>query len=210
MISRRNILTLLGAGGACAGAGLLINNITSRANQSKSIPYIGMNKIPNVPLVAHTGQHIRFYDDLVKDRILVINMMYTSCSGICPLATSNLIHVYRLLTEKMPQNFVMCSLTLNPEIDNPAILSNYVNQYQLPPAWLYLTGDPQHVKLIRMALGFFDIDPEVDNDFASHTGMLRLGNESLGRWSMMPSQANPKQVVDAIMHLARSPLKINT
>ncbi|MGL5030428.1 MAG: SCO family protein [Aeromonas sp.] len=207
MVSRRSILTMLGVGSLFSGTGVFINHIKTEGRSSSTL--MGESKIPNVPIVTHSGQQMMFYDDLVKNHILVMNMMYTSCSGICPLATSNLIQVHRLLTDIMPQQFIMCSLTLNPEVDDPDVLAYYVKQHQLPKSWLYLTGKPQHVMLIRKALGFFDIEPDVDNDISSHTGMLRLGNESLNRWSMMPSQANPIQIVNSIMHLARVPSQVS-
>ncbi|MCH1930167.1 SCO family protein [Shewanella sp. A25] len=199
MLLRRDVLTLLGAGMTVLGAGLLSHLMP----QSKTINLIGANKIPNVPLITHKGQRVNFYDDLVKDHLLVINMMYTSCSGICPLSTSNLHRVNDILTTQIGLPFLMCSMTLTPETDDPSALADYASKHHLPPNWLFLTGKPADVKLVRTALGFYDIDPSVDEDNATHTGMVRLGNELLGRWSMMASQASPQQIVDAIKHLAR-------
>ncbi len=200
MLVRRDVLTLLGAGVTVLGAGLLAHKIIP---QSKAVDFIGANKIPNVPLTTHKGRTVNFYDDLVKDRLIIINMMYTSCSGICPLATSNLHQVHKILSAELSIPYVMCSLTLSPEVDDPTMLADYVAKYRLPDDWLYLTGTPEHVRLVRNALGFYDIDPDVDGDNASHTGMVRLGNEALQRWSMMASQASPQQIVDSIKHLAR-------
>ncbi|MGL5403998.1 MAG: hypothetical protein ACRC9I_09575, partial [Acinetobacter sp.] len=100
MLSRRSILTMLGVGSLFSGTGVFINHIKTEGRSSSTL--MGESKIPNVPIVTHSGQQMMFYDDLVKNHILVMNMMYTSCSGICPLATSNLIQVHRLLTDIMP------------------------------------------------------------------------------------------------------------
>ena len=54
-------------------------------------------RFPNVPLLTHTGRQVRFYDDLLKDRKVVINFMYTVCSGICTPVTQNLLEARRLL-----------------------------------------------------------------------------------------------------------------
>src|SRR5262245_47802335 len=48
------------------------------------------NMIPNVDVVAHDGRKFRFYDDLVKDKVVVINFFYAECGETCPLVTENL------------------------------------------------------------------------------------------------------------------------
>ncbi len=37
---------------------------------------------PNIVLVTQDEERVRFYDDLLKDKVVVINFMYTSCDGI--------------------------------------------------------------------------------------------------------------------------------
>jgi protein SCO1/2 len=39
------------------------------------------NYFPNVTLRNQDGKEVRFYDDLVKGKIIVINLMYTHCDG---------------------------------------------------------------------------------------------------------------------------------
>jgi len=38
------------------------------------------NYFPNVELTTHNGDQVRFYDDLLKGKIVVINFMYASCT----------------------------------------------------------------------------------------------------------------------------------
>ena len=37
---------------------------------------------PNTELVTHDGKRVRFYDDILRDRIVLISFMYTQCDGI--------------------------------------------------------------------------------------------------------------------------------
>ena len=39
------------------------------------------SRFPNILLSTHNGKMVRFYDDLVKDRIVIVNFMYTTCTG---------------------------------------------------------------------------------------------------------------------------------
>jgi protein SCO1/2 len=40
------------------------------------------HEFPNTVLRTHEGRDVRFYDDLIKDKIVLINFMYTNCQGI--------------------------------------------------------------------------------------------------------------------------------
>ncbi len=44
----------------------------------------GAGYFPDVPVVTQDGKTLRFYDDLIKGRIVVVNFIYTSCSELCP------------------------------------------------------------------------------------------------------------------------------
>ena len=39
----------------------------------------GMNHFPNVTLTTQDGKRVRFYDDLIKGRVVLINFMFTTC-----------------------------------------------------------------------------------------------------------------------------------
>src|ERR1700729_3937213 len=58
---------------------------------------IQQQHLPNVPLVTHEGKQVRFYDDLVKGKIVTMNFFYTRCDEICPGVTANLAEVQKLL-----------------------------------------------------------------------------------------------------------------
>jgi protein SCO1/2 len=36
--------------------------------------------IPDVPLVTHEGKRVRFYSDLIRDKVVFVSMMYAQCS----------------------------------------------------------------------------------------------------------------------------------
>ena len=44
----------------------------------------GQEKFPNVPLLTHRGERVRFYDDMIRgNRVNVLSVMYTQCPEIC-------------------------------------------------------------------------------------------------------------------------------
>jgi len=161
------------------------------------------DEIPNVRLKTHQGKTVRFYDDLVRDKLVMINMMYAGCNNSCPPMTQNLVRVQQMLRDRIGRDIFMYSLTLRPEQDHPEDLAHYARQHGVQPGWLFLTGAPRDMEQLRFALGFYDPDPTVDKQDGRHTGMVRIGNDPFRRWGMTPALADPRQIVAAVMHLDR-------
>lgn len=159
------------------------------------------NYFPNAVLDTHDGRKLRFYDDMVRGKVVVFNMMYSVCTGICPGNTANLLQVQEALGSRLGKDIFMYSMTLQPEFDTPKALQDYVSRYSIKPGWTFLTGHPREMDAIRRKLGFFNDDPRIDADLANHTGMVRIGNEALDRWLMMPALASPKQLAREIMQM---------
>jgi protein SCO1/2 len=161
-------------------------------------------RLPNTKLYTHEGREVRFYDDLVRGKVVAINLMYADCEGICPMATSNLLKVQELLGDRVGRDVFMYSITLQPEHDSPGSLKHYAEMHGVKPGWLFLTGAPSDVRSLRYRLGFYDPDPRVDGDKETHTGMVRIGNDLYDRWTMAPSLGGPATILATINHVDRS------
>ena len=77
------VAATLGAGysraqGAVAAAPPAVSAGDSAVTQTPN-PFA--DRFPNVVLKSHEGKAVRFYDDLLKGKIVVINFMYASCKG---------------------------------------------------------------------------------------------------------------------------------
>jgi protein SCO1/2 len=200
MTHRRFLLT--GAGAASlAGLGA---TLVARLPQAPVTAH-GPGAIPNVLLTTHTGRTVRFYDDVVRDRLVVINMMYAGCNDTCPPATFNLVKVQQLLGDRVGTDIFMYSITLRPDQDSPADLAHYARMHQVQPGWLFLAASRSDTEQLRYALGYYDPDPAVDRIEGRHVGMVRIGNDPYQRWGMAPALADPRQIVSAILHLDRQP-----
>jgi protein SCO1/2 len=170
----------------------------TRTSAPTPLPVDDGRRLPNVALETHDGRQVRFYDDLVKDRMVVINMMYANCSNLCPPNTANLLRVQETLQDHVGKDVFMYSLTLQPAIDKPLDLRRYMDKFAIGPGWTFLTGEPAHVELLRRRLGFYTLDAAADADLKQHTGMLRIGHDARDRWSMIPALATPRQIVNSI------------
>ena len=153
---------------------------------------------PNVTLTTHEGKKVKFYDDLMKDKIVLINFMYVRCEGTCPGTTANLVKVQQLLGDRVGKDIFMYSITLKPEEDTPKDLAAYAKAYKVKPGWQFLTGNPKDIELLRQKLGFIDRDPVRDANKSNHIGMLRWGNEPHTLWAGCPASLAPSKIVKEI------------
>lgn len=157
----------------------------------------------NAIFQAHDGRQLKFYDDLIKGKLVVFNMMLEVCSdGICPNMTANLLRVQESLGNRVGKDIFMYSITLQPEHDTPKSLSAYVKAFGIKPGWTFLKGTPKDTDIIRRRLGFYDLDEKKDADKSTHTGMIRIGNDAYDRWCMMPALSQPKMIKDAILSMS--------
>ena len=158
---------------------------------------------PNLTVVTHDGRRVKFYDDLIKDKIVLLNFIYADCTGICPTVTSNLRKVQRELGERAGRDVFMYSLTLQPAHDTPEVLRDYAAMHDVGPGWQFVTGAPADLERLRRSLGFVDPDPVLDRDKANHLGMLRYGNEPLLFWGACSARSKTETIMRAIQTVDR-------
>lgn len=198
-MSRRASLALFGIV-ACAG-GLLARASGQEAKPDRKSPRerTRARYFPNVVLTTHEGKKVRFYDELIKGKIVTINFTYAECERVCLPVTANLARVQKLLGNRVGRDIFMYSITLRPEQDTPAVLKKYAEMHRVKPGWWFLTGDPHDIELLRRKLGYLDPDPEVDEDKSQHIGIIRYGNEPFQWWGACPGLADPQWIVTSIL-----------
>ncbi|HXE70960.1 MAG TPA: SCO family protein [Hyphomicrobiaceae bacterium] len=152
----------------------------------------GKEYVPNVPVVTQDGKTLNFYDDLIKDKIVVMSFIYTSCKDICPLATSRLGEARELLGDRVGRDIFFYSISIDPEHDTPQRLKQYADAFHAGPGWLFLTGLPEDIQLIRYKFG--DRRP----DLGDHRNDVVLGNGITGEWQRENALGDLEHFVRAI------------
>jgi protein SCO1/2 len=148
----------------------------------------GADYFPNVPLITQDGKTVRFYDDLLKDKVVAINFIYTSCTDVCPGETARLRQVQKLLEDRVGRDIFMYSISIDPETDTPEVLKEYAEKFRVGPGWLFLTGKEADITLLQRKLGLLIEDLEDPQD---HNVSLLVGNEATGRWMKRSPYDNP-------------------
>lgn len=210
-LSRRDVLGLAGLAplvGAVLGAKRPAARSADDQVQSQARERIQRLNLPNVTLFTHDGKRVRFYDDLVKDRVVTINFFFGHCDEICPLVTANLVKVQKLLGDRVGRDIFMNSISLKPEEDTPAALKKYMEKFQANPrGWTFLTGHSADIEHLRKSLGFTYPDPAIDRDKTQHIGNVRYGNEPLMLWGACPGMAHAPFIAESISWMIRPETK---
>lgn len=159
--------------------------------------------LPNVRLLTRENKTVHFYDDLVRDKTVLLNFILVQCrDGRCPLATATLRRVQDLLGDRMGRDVFMYSITLQPELDTPEILWAYADNFSPKPGWEFLTGAPADIEFLRRSLGYVDVDPERDRDLTNHLNMARYGNDKLDRWGAVSLRTKPENIASTFKWLS--------
>lgn len=206
-LSRRELLTMAGAAAAGTLLGLPGASAKEKGKEHKEIrraplsprEAIRRHNLPNVALVTHEGKKVRFYDDLIKNKFVTLNMIYTRCRDTCPLATANLVRVQRLLKDRVGRDLFMYTITLDPAHDTPKVLKQYARDFGVGKGWTFLTGTPEDIEFLRVRIGFSWADPKIDSQKEFHTGNLRYGNEPHMLWGAVPTLAKPTWIKECIL-----------
>lgn len=164
------------------------------------------DRIPDIILRTHEDKPVRFFSDLVKDRIVLINFMYTECTSACIFNTSNLMEIHRLLGKRMGREIMILSISLDPKTDTPKVLKEYFNKFsggKEKKGWLFLTGDCEEIDQLRLTLGYYDPDPIIDAQRDSHAGLLTFGNDITNRWASLPIEMNTREIATTVLFITR-------
>ena len=156
--------------------------------QSQS-PRDGAGYFPNRPVLNQNGEKLRFFDDVIKGRMVVISFIYTSCTDICPLTTARLGQVADELGDAVGRDVFFVSITVDPKNDTPAKLKAFAQAFHLGPGWIFLTGTMADIRAINAKLG------EQMRSLNEHRNEIVLGNDATGEWARNSAFGDLKRLV---------------
>ena len=139
--------------------------------QSPGHKYFG-----DVKLVDQDGREVSFYTDLLQDRTVIINVMFATCTGACPVMSGTLEKIQDHLGDRLGKDVRLLSISIDPVHDTPARLKEYAARFHARPGWYFLTGPRENVEAVLRKLGQWSDEP------SAHQTLLLIGNERTGLW----------------------------
>ena len=139
------------------------------------------DRFTNIELKTENGSPVRFYDDLVRDQIVIITFFYTRCSGICAPTNEGIVELRKLMAGTLGKDVRFLSISLDADFDKPEVMKAFAAHYKSGdpeeekslPQWDFLCGDWDEINQLRREMGVYDLDPVLDSDRSQHAGTQR-------------------------------------
>jgi len=105
-------------------------------------------KMASFSLIDQTGKTVSLSD--FAGKVVVVDFIYTRCPlpDVCPRLSATFASV----SKKMP-GVEFLSITIDPQFDTPAVLSEYAKRWQAGPSWRFLTGTPEQIQEVAGLFG---------------------------------------------------------
>jgi protein SCO1 len=143
----------------------------------------------DVELIDQDGQKVRFYTDVLKNKVVIINTFFTTCTNICPPMNRNFEKIQEALGDRLGKDAFLISITVDPETDTPPRLKEYSRRFHARPGWTFLTGSKENVDWALYKLGQY-VETR-DN----HTSIFIIGNEPKGLWKKAFGLAKTEELI---------------
>ena len=148
--------------------------------------------IPDVELLDQNGRKIHFYTDLVKDKTVVINFIFTTCTTICPPLGATFARVQKELGDKVGRDVRFISISVDPATDTPERLKAWGAKFHAGDGWTFVTGDKPKVDELLNALGASSARRE------DHSPTVLIGNDAHGTWTRTYGLAKTSEIIELI------------
>lgn len=146
----------------------------------------------DVVLVNQDGKEMRFYSDLLKGRVVIINTFFTTCTSVCPPMTRTLERIQEWLGDRLGKDAFILSISVDPEVDTPPKLKAFADSYGARPGWQLLGGRKENVQVALRKIGQFVESRD------NHSTILIVGNERTGLWKKAFGLAKPSDLITVV------------
>lgn len=128
-------------------------------------------------LIDQDGAEKKFYSELLADKVVLINFMFTQCRDACPLMTQRLRAVRQQLGDRFGQAVYFLSLSVDPLHDTVQLLKSFAQKHKVDePGWRFFTAEANTMTRLLRKLGQIQESP------ADHSTLLIGGKPSTGHW----------------------------
>ena len=127
-------------------------------------------------LINQDGKPMRFYSDLLKDKVVIINTFFTTCTSVCPPMSHSLQAIQTWLGDRLGKDVYIVSISVDAAVDTPPRLKDYAEKYKARPGWYFLTGKKENAEAALRKIGMFVEDKD------DHSTIIIIGNLRTGLW----------------------------
>jgi len=145
-------------------------------------------QVPDVGMVRQDGKKLVFSKELDDGRPVIMNFVFVSCSAICPM----LSHVFSKVQNKLDkdgQKVHLMSISIDPESDTPATLTEYAKKFAAGSSWDFYTGTREASIALQKAFNVYR------GDKMNHTSVILMRAKPGKPWLRIEGFFSPDAVI---------------
>jgi protein SCO1/2 len=145
-------------------------------------------QIPDIALVRSDGTRVNFAHELDDGRPVLLDFIYTTCTTICPVMSQTFAEVQKRLGSDAAK-VKMVSVSIDPEEDTPARLTEYAKRYGAGLQWSFYTGTVEGSVAAQRAFDAYR------GDKMNHAPVVFYRGEAGKPWVRLDGFATPDVVL---------------
>jgi protein SCO1/2 len=171
---------------------LLLNLVLFSGLVYAQEPSAAQKYFTDVELLNQDGKPMKFYSDVLKNKVVIIDTFFTTCTSVCPPMNRNFERIQEALGDRLGKDAFLISISVDPETDTPPRLKEYSRRFHARDGWIFLTGKKENVDWALYKLGQY---VEAKDD---HSTIVIIGNEPKGLWKKAFGLANVTELVKIV------------
>jgi cytochrome oxidase Cu insertion factor (SCO1/SenC/PrrC family) len=187
-----------GKAGAAAEAPLPagLAALADEAPAPAALPPAAAVELVDAVLLDEQGAERRFARDVVGDRLVVMDFVFTTCTTVCPILSAKLARLQERLGDRLGREVRLVSVSIDPARDTPERLRAFGARFKAGPGWTWLTGPVGDVEAVLKGLGAYSAA------FTEHAPMVIVGDGRTGRFHRFNGFPDPDRLLAAVDALA--------
>jgi protein SCO1/2 len=153
-------------------------------------------EIPDLELVNQDGRTVHFYTDLVADRVVAMNFVFTTCTTVCAPMGAIFGKLQDEIGDDLGKDIHLISISVDPVTDTPQRLKAWSERFGARGGWTLVTGPKSRIDDLLKALEVFT------PDFADHSPTVLVGNDRTGVWQRTYGLAPARQLAELLAEVA--------
>jgi len=149
-------------------------------------------ELDDIVLVNQDGQQVAIASEVIGDRIVVVDFVYTTCTTVCPVLSATFRQIQERLGDRLGDDVVLASVSVDPLRDTPARMKAYAGKLGAADGWVWLTGKKQNVTKVLEAFGAYT------PNFEDHPSMILVGDGQSREWARFLGFPSARQILDKV------------
>lgn len=149
------------------------------------------DNIANVPVYDQNGNRHYFYEDMIRDKLVAINFIFTRCEMICPMSGFKFGQVRKAVSDNGDTRLELISVTTDAGYDSAERLKAWAGRFDSGPGWSQVTGDKLDMDGLLKSIRAYTADK------LDHTSMILLVNDRLNRHKWIDGNSSVESILIA-------------